>query len=139
MIWRIFKKDWSLLWPLVFIVGVAHAINALIALMQGNFRGAPGLVRISNLFPAAVLLGVGALIVAAVHQDALPGDRQDWLVRPIRRRDLVLEKLLFVLIAVNGPMLVIDMAHCLAAGFGFGEALSAAVSRGICPYWVWPR
>jgi hypothetical protein len=130
VIWRIFKKDWSLLWPLVLIVGVAHAINALIALMQGNFRGAPGLVRISNLFPAAVLLGVGALIVAAVHQDALPGDRQDWLVRPIRRRDLVLEKLLFVLIAVNGPMLVIDMAHCLAAGFGFGEALSAAVSRG---------
>ncbi len=130
MIWRIFKKDWMLLWPLVAVVAAMHIINALIWLISGFF-GIRELTQIANVFPAAVLLGTGALIVATVHQDVLPGDRQDWLVRPIPRRDLVLEKLLFVLVAVNGPVLLVDMAHCMAMGFSFADAFSAALTRGV--------
>ena len=129
MIWRIFKKDWVLLWPLVAVTAATHVINAVIWLKLGYF-GVRELTQIANIFPAAVLLAVGALIVAVVHQDALPGDRQDWLVRPISRRDLVLEKLLFVLVAVNGPMLLVDVVQCLAMGFTLADSLSAAVTRG---------
>jgi len=130
MIWRIFKKDWMLLWPLVAVVAGLHVINAMIWLTAGFF-GIRELTQIANVFPAGVLLGTGALIVATVHQDVLPGDRQDWLVRPIPRRDLVLEKLSFVLIAVNGPILLVDMVHCMAMGFTFADSLSAALTRGV--------
>jgi len=84
MILRIFKKDWTLLWPLVAVVAAMHAINAVIWLVSGFF-GIRELMPIANIFPAGVLLGTGALVVAIVHQDVLPGDRQDWLVRPIPR------------------------------------------------------
>jgi hypothetical protein len=130
MIWRIFKKDWTLLWPLVVVVAAMHGINAVIWLISGFF-GIRELTQIANIFPAGVLLGTGALIVATVHQDVLPGDRQDWLVRPIPRRDLVLEKLLFVLVAVNGPVLLVELAHCMAMGFPLADAFSAALTRDV--------
>jgi len=130
MIWRIFRKDWTLLWPLVAVVAALHAINAVIWLTLGFF-GIRELTQIANIFPTGVLLGTGALIVAAVHQDVLPGDRQDWLVRPIARRDLVLEKLLFVLVAVNGPVLLVELAHGMALGFSFADAFSAALTRDV--------
>jgi hypothetical protein len=44
--------------------------------------------------------GVATLIAALVHQDGLVGVRQDWLERPIRRRDLFAAKVLFVVLAV---------------------------------------
>src|SRR2546423_5869145 len=43
------------------------------------------------------------LIAAIVHVEAIPGVRQDWLVRPIRRGNLLLEKFLFVVLMVGGP------------------------------------
>jgi hypothetical protein len=131
MIWHIVKKDWKLLWPLVMIVGATHIINTVLWLVLGFFEEPRQLVLIANIFPTAVFLGIAALIVTAVHQDALPGDRQDWLVRPIRRRDLILGKLLFVSVAVQGPMLLVDLAHCMATGFSFWDSLSAAGSRNI--------
>jgi hypothetical protein len=69
--------------------------------------------------------------VTAVHQDKLPGDRQDWLVRPIRRSDLFLAKLLFVLGVIFGPMLLADLAQCMASGFSVQDSLSAASWRSL--------
>jgi len=77
-----------------------------------------------------MLLGIAALITMAVHQDVVPGDRQDWLVRPVHRRDLLLEKILFVLVAVHGPLVLADLAHGMAAGFPLWESLSLALSHG---------
>lgn len=129
MIWHIFKKDWKLLWPLVVIVAAAHVINAAMWFVLGYFEEPIGLRAIANTLPIAVLLGIVFLIVTAVHQDPLPGDRQDWLVRPIYRRDLVLAKLLFIVIAVQAPMLLVDLTQCMATGFSFWDSLSAALSR----------
>ena len=131
MIWHIFRKDLKLLWPLVLIVAAVQVLNAVLWLVLGNFGEPESLGRIASLFIIAVLLGIGALIVTVVHQDTVPGDRQDWLVRPIRRRDLLLEKLLFVLATVHGPILLVDLVHCMATGFTFGVSLSAALSRNI--------
>lgn len=131
MIWHIFKKDWKLLWPLVAIVAGVHIMNGTMWFMLGNFGEPASLRRIAGNFIVAPLVGVLALIATAVHQDALPGDRQDWLVRPIRRRDLIFAKLLFVLAAVHVPMLLVDLTQCMAMGLTLWESLSAALSRSL--------
>ncbi|MHB1207888.1 MAG: ABC transporter permease [Rhodospirillaceae bacterium] len=131
MVWHIFRKDLRLLWPLAAMVAAVQFINAAFFFILGHFGEPRELALIAQLFPNAVLLGMAALTVTAVHQDAIPGDRQDWLVRPIRRRDLILAKLLFVVVAVHGPMLLADMAHAMATGFAFRDSLAAAFSRGV--------
>ena len=80
-----------------------------------------------------VLLAAAIVIVLVVHQDPIPGTRQDWLVRPIARRDLFLAKLLFVVLLVQGPWFVTDLLQGLANGFPLGQSAAAA---GACAFWV---
>jgi hypothetical protein len=68
-----------------------------------------------------------------VHQDPIPGVRQDWLVRPVSRRDLFLAKLLFVAIFVQAPWWATDLVQGLANGFSWGQSASAATA---CAVWV---
>lgn len=122
MIRHIISKDWKLLWPLVVLVAVFQFLLAWLAFRWGYF-GADLAAR--TLSPA---LNVGwygcivALIVAAVHQDAIPGISQDWLIRPIERRDLLGAKLLFVIATICVPMLVMDLIDAKAAGFTLAQA-----------------
>lgn len=131
MVWHIFKKDLKLLWPLVATVATVHLLNAVLQLKLAHFNEPLELANMARMLSYAVFLGIAALIVTAVHEDPVPGDRQDWLVRPIRRADLLLAKILFVLIAVHGPMLLADLGRGLALGFGFADSLSAALSRAL--------
>ena len=131
MIWHIFKKDWTLLWPLVTGVAAVQVTNTAIWFILRNSGGSQMMTQMSELCSIAMFLGMGVLVAIAVHQDVVPGDRQDWLVRPIRRRDLIFAKLLFILIAVHGPMLLADLALGMAMGFPFFNALSAALSHGV--------
>ena len=101
MAWHIFKKDWKLLWRLV--VGLAAAQCLVTILLYRRDHGATDMGRILNLLQMIMLLASGILVAAAVHLDAIPGVRLDWLVRPIKRRDLLAAKLLFVILLVQGP------------------------------------
>ncbi len=129
MMWRIFRKDCRQLWRLAAIVACAHMTNAALRLVLGPFNQPRGLVTFADLFSAATVLGLCALIVAAVQEDVVPGASQDWLVRPIRRRDLLAAKLLFVVVVAQGPALLADVAHGIVAGLGVGDSVSAALSR----------
>ena len=131
MIWRIFRKDCRLLWRHVATVAAAQMTNAALWFWLEPFNQPRGLVTFAQLFAAATFLGMASLIVAAVQEDAVPGHAQDWLIRPIRRADLLGAKLLFVAALVQGPALVADLAHGMAAGFAFFDSLAAAVS----PFW----
>ncbi len=131
MIWHIFRKDLRLLWPLTAIVAALQFLNAALQLVLGHFGEPRELVEIAQLLPNIALLGIAVLAATAVHQDAVPGDRQDWLVRPLRRRDLLLAKFLFLLIAVHGPMFLADLAHGTATGFALRDSFSAAMWRGV--------
>jgi len=132
MIWHIFRKDWALLWPFVILVAGLQFVNAAtwVQIQMSPFEflrlEQTGLVTLAMVFFAMVML-----IVATVHQDAIPSVRQDWLTRPIRRRDLLIAKLLFVLIAVHGPMFLANLVQVAATGFDLGDAFSAALWRGI--------
>lgn len=122
MIWHILKKDWRLEWRLAIGVALVQAILSGILWRQG-----PSLT--ANLLAMAVLLARGFVIVETMHNDPIPGVRQDWLVRPIRRSELLAAKILFTVSVVQGPVFICDLAEALADGFSFGASLEAAFSR----------
>lgn len=128
MIWHIFKKDVRLLWWLA--AGVAAFRFAEVAAVQGLF-GNPRLRNLAFYLAIGGILGVGFAICAVVHQDAIPGVRQDWLARPIRRLDLLLAKFLFIVLLIQLPIFLGDLIQAMAAGFTLGASLAAAVSRSI--------
>ena len=74
------------------------------------------LLRVMVLWEA--LLGAGAcyLIVAVIHEDPLPGDRQAWLTTPIRRSSVFLAKLIFLAIFLNLPLCLSYTIALLANG-----------------------
>jgi hypothetical protein len=131
MMWRIFRKDWGQLWPLMAIVTIAQFTNAALWFALGRFQEPRGLVTLAQLFALATSLGIVALVATVVQQDVLPGVSQDWLIRPIRRSDLLRAKLVFVMVAVHGPMLLADAAHGTAAGLAFRDSLAAALARSL--------
>jgi hypothetical protein len=131
MAWHILKKDLVLLWPLVALSALAQF--ALVAMMFVADRSAEAqyLLLMARLFVIVVFLAITLAIALGVHQEPIPGTRQDWLVRPVRRLDLLLAKLLFILAAVHLPMLLGDLAQATAHGFSLGQAAAAALGRNL--------
>ncbi len=151
MIWHIFKKDWKLMWP--YAAGLAALQFGFMATLAriGRFHAPPLMGRISftgiaaldasrelytmtNIFPILSYLASSFLIVAIVQQDVIPGVRQDWLVRPIRRLDLFLAKLAGVLLMALLPIFAADLSGALLNGFPLGQSLDAALGRSV---WLW--
>ena len=131
MAWHIFKKDMLLLWPLAALSALAQfALYGLVYVMDAAPQSTY-LRPLAQLSVPAVFLAIVFAIALDVQQEPIPGTRQDWLGRPIRRQDLLLAKLLFVLVAVHVPMILGDVAGAMARGFPFGEALGAALSRSL--------
>ena len=129
MVWHIFKKDWKLLWIFVVAVASLHGIAELIIFELGLFGEEPTLEMLSQSVPILALFGSAFLTAAIVHLEAIPGVRQDWLARPIRRPDLLLEKFVFVILTVEGPVFGVNLLQGLTNGFSFQQSLLAAASR----------
>jgi hypothetical protein len=118
-------------------VGVAAANWALAAVLfkLGHFPGDnPGLLPLRNMLTVIVMFANAFLIAAVVHTDPLPGVRQDWLVRPIKRADLLLAKFVFVLLVVHASMLAANVAEAWAKGFSLSQSFEAAASHSL--YWL---
>ena len=136
MIWHIFRKDLRLLWRLV--LGVS-ALDLLCTMVQYKMdHGVRNLQGMWALLQMLRFMASGTLVAAAVHLDAIPGVRQDWLVRPIRRKDLLAAKILFVILLVQGPIFLAEFGGATATGFSFEQSLSASLSHsvyflGACP------
>jgi hypothetical protein len=130
MVWHILKKDWKLTWPTVLAVAAIHFLLRLTLYEGGPFGRSLLLASMRDLLVIGGYLGSAFLIVSVVQQDAIPGIRQDWLVRPILRRDLLLAKILFVVLLVAAPMIAADAFGSLLYGFSPGQSLAAAFSRG---------
>jgi hypothetical protein len=131
MIWHIFRKDARLLWPMAALVAALHVCAAIPHHLIDQGSRSMQLVVMGELLSALALLGMAVFIVVAMQQDPVPGARQDWLVRPIRRLDLVLAKLLFVLLMVQLPLWVVDVGIALVNGFALPGAAVAAAVRNI--------
>ncbi|MGZ3344092.1 MAG: hypothetical protein ACXU82_05615 [Caulobacteraceae bacterium] len=129
MAWHIFRKDLVLLWPLVLFGVLAQwGLFALVFAMDASPQS-PYLRPFAQLGTAVVFLAIVFTAALAAQQEPIPGTRQDWLVRPIRRWDLLLAKLLFVVLAVHLPMFLGDLVGTMAHGFPLGDAVGAALAR----------
>jgi len=131
MVWHIFRKDWKLLWPFFFGVAFVQFIPALIRIKLGLFEEDPVLKYASGPAVAIATLAIAFLTVAIVNQDSIPGVRQDWLVRPVKRRDLLLAKLFFVFVLVEASAIAAGIFQVLASGFSLGEAVRAAIVQNL--------
>jgi hypothetical protein len=131
MLWHILKKDARLLWVLALGVGTIHLATAALRSWLGVFQEPNQLVVVADLLSLVCFLGIVALTIAVMHQDAVPGERQDWIIRPIRRGDIVLAKLLFVALAVQGPLLLADLMEALVEGFSLPASFGAAAARNL--------
>lgn len=127
MIWHIFKKDWKLLWWQALAV-VALATGSILAdLRNGYFGGAdPTTTRAEMAFGVLAFVAGLFLVTELIQLDPIPGGAQDWLVRPVKRIDLILAKILFIVLALEAPMLVVTVVTELAQGFTPGTSLSGA-------------
>ncbi len=136
MIWHIVKKDLKLWWPLALGLSSVHWLLDLMMLSRGRFgfdfytgELSSGFTHISNLLGWVGILASGVVCTVIVQEDRLPGVRQDWLVRPIRRLDLLAAKFVTVLILVLLPTFLADFTEVSLSGFfarGFSRAADAA-------------
>ena len=131
MVWHIFKKDWRLLWPFFLAVTAVQFIPAAIRVKLGLFGENSVLANAASSATEIACLGVALLAVAIIHQDSIPGVRQDWLVRPVRRGDMLVAKLLFVLGLVDGAAIAAATFQVLASGFSLRESLTAAFFQNL--------
>jgi len=131
MIWHIFKKDLKVTWPLAVLVAGVHWITPVLAAVGGLSGRASPAVNLLRMLVIAGPLASGFLITVAVHLDAIPGVRQDWLVRPIRRGDLMIAKLLFAAIVVQLPILLANTTAFLIDGRSLSSSLGAAAQHSI--------
>lgn len=136
MIWHILRKDVSVLWPIVLIAAAAHAASAILSIVLGPFQEPAELRALGYVLPHVSSLSLVALVGIVVHQESLLGTEQDWLIRPISRRDLLVEKLLFVLALGHGPLLVADLVECLGLGMNVGASMSAAASNAFLKFFI---
>jgi hypothetical protein len=136
MIWPIFRKDWTLLWPLAVLVTLIQIAFEWANYKIGFFGASPLALELLRLLTPAWIIGVLALAIAVVHEDTVPGVDQDWLVRPLARTDLLLAKMLFVLATVCLPMLIVNLLDELALGFpalpSFADALYKEAYLFVC-------
>ena len=131
MTWHIFKKDFRLLWPLGIVAFFMQFAIVAVHLKLGVFEEQPLLSSLLLLIESMMFFGVAVLIATLVHEDSIVGIRQDWLVRPIRRHDLLAAKLLSLLLAVQLPMLLANIICGIANGFPVSQSLAAALSQNL--------
>lgn len=127
MVWHIFKKDWKLLWTFVLLAASLHCSSLLVYYLRGLFSQDVSLEMLAEYLPMLALFASMFLIAAIVHLEAIPGVRQDWLIRPVPRRILLLEKFLFVVVAVETPVFLANTAEGLADGFSLQSSLLHAL------------
>jgi hypothetical protein len=131
MIWHIFRKDARLLWPMAALVAALQICAAVPHHLIDHGMQTSQLAILGELLPALALLAVIVVVAMVVHQDPIPGARQDWLIRPVRRVHLAVAKLLFVLLMIQVPLWVVDLGAALADGFALPAASVAAAARNL--------
>ena len=122
---HIFKKDVR---HLRFDIAIAISVVAAFTLVEVKHALWPVDAVYSNTaasYLALLLLPVAwwMLIGRAIHDEALPGDRQFWITRPYSWRSLLSAKLLFILAFINVPMLIAQVVIVRTYGFSLGTEL----------------
>jgi hypothetical protein len=76
-----------------------------------------------------LVLAAWFVVVSVIHEDRLTGDRQFWVTRPYSWRSLLLAKALFMLLFVNLPVLLAQIAASAGAGLSPAHYLPTLLWR----------
>lgn len=129
MVWHIFKKDSKLMWKSAALIVSLQLAYAFIQTTSEFGKGNPVLEEFHTLLMFLWLIAGMFWVVMLVHQDPLPGTKQDWLTRPIQRLDVLLAKVFFASLVMQGSSVIGDLVQGLGDGFSFGQSLRAAILR----------
>ncbi|MBS0418462.1 MAG: hypothetical protein JSR66_12170 [Proteobacteria bacterium] len=125
--WHIFRKDWRLMWPLAVATALLQVVVMAVIHHSEPFPMSESKSVVAALLTLALAVTMTLLIVLTVQQEAIPSVNQDWLSRPVARRDLLIGKLLTVVLLVHGPIVLMDILQGLSEGFAPGPVLHATV------------
>jgi hypothetical protein len=134
MIWRIVRKDLRLLWPLAAGVVALQVLNAVVALRLGIYGEPQSLMNTRPLLDLVIAASSALLVVVLVHQERLVGGVQDWLVRPFRRSDVLLAKLLFMSLVVVVPQAFLSFAVGLIQQRPIVDTIVATVEAAVIAF-----
>ncbi len=123
----ILTKDVRHLWPRILLFWLLLVLSAWLDPAYSRLR----LAENFGYLVFACVLACATLIVAVIQQEALSGDRQYWLTRPIDRRTLWVEKAAFVFLSVNLPVVAVQAITLAALGIPLGDHLGALLWRQI--------
>ena len=129
---HIFKKDVRRLWHEILVVLALTALFAWIEPKTTHDLSAGlqnGLDLIGTILRMLLPVAWWYLIALAIHQEAIPGDRQYWLTRPIAWRHLLGSKLLLILAFINLPLAACDCLILAASGFNPAHHLSGLLTK----------
>jgi len=125
MIRHILWKDWILLWPMAALLTGIQVGLEWVVFSANRFGESAVAEELERPLTMAWFLGIAALTIAVVQQDPVPGADQDWMIRPLKRSDLLMAKVLFIVITVCMPMFLLNLAHASAMGFPLIASLQA--------------
>jgi hypothetical protein len=113
---HIFRKDCRRLWQLITVVLLLtflHGYGVATIIPGGGvaFGLSPylPLYILVGLSPLALPIALFLLVVSVIQEESLVGSDKFWLTRPYSRRNLFVEKLLFVMVWAVLPMLLHDV------------------------------
>jgi hypothetical protein len=130
---RIFQKDTQRLWPYVLIY---------LALLFLRLASDPAYSAWNPLFEnhhtdwkflsgALIYADLIFLMAALIHQEALVGDRQYWLTRPLTRCQLLISKAVFIILYILIPLFIGHLSVLYCLGFPAAKVLPALLAKEI--------
>jgi len=125
---HIFRKDIRHLWPHVAAV---LTLILLAGLLDPTFGNAGQSTAYSLLEGLALPLACWSLVIAAIHEEKLIGDRQYWLTRPYSWQQLLAEKALLVFALVNVPLFLWHVSALTVVGIPIWQHLPALLWRQV--------
>lgn len=122
---HIFRKDVRHLSLEIALALILTALFVYLGVSGANAGTTPGGTRNLAGFVLGFLLPLNfaVLIARAVHDEALPGDRQFWLTRPYQHSSLLAAKALLVLAFVAAPLTIAQGIIIKAYGFAILDHL----------------
>lgn len=86
---------------------------------------------LANLLGVLLPLGIFFLVALLVFEEALPGDKKDWLTRPYSRCNLLAAKVLFIVAFFNVLLFLSDCYILGVQGFAVASALPHLLLRQV--------
>jgi hypothetical protein len=118
---QLIRKDARHLWPWILTFWVLLALypssESEAARWMGSFK--------DLFFGLAPSVAVFLLVVAAVQQETLVGDRQYWLTRPFTKWHLMVSKALFFAVFIQVPVLLMQVVMLMMRSLPVWQSLPA--------------